>query len=109
MCAELPGWVQSCVFFLGTAGFAVPCIVLLSLTGYYYYAVAEANKQLVIMLKGQLVLEGHDKQFLLLRLDQMIKRANEDDERMRRITGTDYSDVSAGVSNDITLRLGGSN
>lgn len=96
------------MLFLGTSGFAVPAMALLTLSVYYYYAVAAANKQLVLMLKGQLVLEGHDKQFLLNRLDQMIKRVSEEEDRMRQITGTDYSDISAGMSNDLTLRMGGS-
>ncbi|KAF2354972.1 TMC protein [Trinorchestia longiramus] len=103
--SELPEWIQSVVFFLGTAGFAVPTIVLLSLAGYYYYAVAAANQQLVLMLKGQLVLEGHDKQFLLNRLDMLIKRVNEEERRRSR---RDYSDVSAGGSNDLTLQIGAS-
>ncbi|XP_018014670.1 transmembrane channel-like protein 7, partial [Hyalella azteca] len=105
--SALPEWIQSVVFFLGTAGFAVPTIVLLSLAGYYYYAVASANQHLVLMLKGQLVLEGHDKQFLLNRLDLLIKRVNEDDDRRRRHHRRN-SDVSPGASNDITLQIGAS-
>ena len=72
--ASLPSWGQSFVFFLGTSGFGVPAVVLISLAAYYYYAVAAANKELVLLLKGQLVLDGHDKQFLITRLDSLLKK-----------------------------------
>ena len=67
---------------MGTAGFAVPAIIILILLAYYYYAVAAANKHMVALLKNQLVLEGHDKQFLLNRLDHIIKK-NAQDEQSR--------------------------
>lgn len=67
------------LLFLGTAGFAVPAIIILILAGYYYYAVAAANKHMVALLKNQLVLEGHDKQFLLSRLNHMIKMSTEEE------------------------------
>ncbi|CAG9816289.1 unnamed protein product [Phaedon cochleariae] len=72
-----PEWLQSVIFFLSTAGFAVPCIIVLLLFLYYYTAVNSANKHLVEVLKNQLVLEGHDKQFLLDRLSLFIKQDNQ--------------------------------
>lgn len=90
------------MLFLGTAGFAVPAIIILILAGYYYYAVAAANKHMVALLKNQLVLEGHDKQFLLSRLNHMIKMSTEDEgspsDRSSRPT-----EDETGLSNDQTL------
>lgn len=74
---ELPLWIQSILSFLGTAGFGVPAFLILSLMLYYYYAVSMANKNMVTVLKNQLVLEGHDKQFLLNRLSAFIKQQQE--------------------------------
>ncbi|KAL6437004.1 hypothetical protein ACFW04_004966 [Cataglyphis niger] len=69
-----PNWLQSTLFFLGTAGFGIPAFIILALLLYYYYAVSIANKHMVTVLKNQLVLEGHDKQFLLNRLSAFIKQ-----------------------------------
>lgn len=75
--SQFPNWLQSFFSFLGTAGFGVPAFVVLSLLVYYYFAVATANKHMVTVLKNQLVLEGHDKQFLLNRLSAFIKQQQE--------------------------------
>lgn len=103
--SEWPNWVQALLFFMGTAGFAVPAIILLMLAWYYYYAVAAANKHMVTLLKNQLVLEGHDKQFLLTRLDHMIRR--QADDGTNRGSGGNGSGSShedpTGHSNDQTL------
>lgn len=72
--SQFPNWLQSFLFFLGTAGFGIPAFVILALLLYYYYAVSIANKHMVTVLKNQLVLEGHDKQFLLNRLSAFIKQ-----------------------------------
>ncbi|XP_012221585.2 transmembrane channel-like protein 7 [Linepithema humile] len=72
--SQFPDWIQSALFFLGTAGFGIPAFVILALLLYYYYAVSIANKHMVTVLKNQLVLEGHDKQFLLNRLSAFIKQ-----------------------------------
>jgi hypothetical protein len=75
--SQLPIWLRSILSFLGTAGFGVPAFLILILLLYYYYAVSMANKNMVIVLKNQLVLEGHDKQFLLNRLSAFIKQQQE--------------------------------
>lgn len=80
-----PKWFQDFISFLSTAGFAVPVIILLSLSLYYFTAVNSANRHMVKVLKNQLVLEGHDKQFLLERLSMFIKQQQENQKRMRRI------------------------
>ncbi|XP_071642046.1 transmembrane channel-like protein 7 [Temnothorax longispinosus] len=72
--SELPNWLQSILSFLGTAAFGIPAFVVLSLLLYYYYVMWLANKHMVTVLKNQLVLEGHDKQFLLNRLSAFIKQ-----------------------------------
>ncbi|XP_070162625.1 transmembrane channel-like protein 7 [Polyergus mexicanus] len=72
--SHFPDWLQSTLSFLSTAGFGIPAFVILALLLYYYYAVSIANKHMVTVLKNQLVLEGHDKQFLLNRLSAFIKQ-----------------------------------
>lgn len=79
---ELPDFCQNIIFFFGTAPFAVPCFVVLILFLYYYYAVSAANKHMVEMLKNQLVLEGHDKQFLLNRLSSFLKQQQDYQKKM---------------------------
>lgn len=78
-----PGWIQNVLFFISTAGFAVPALIILTLLLYYYWAVNSANRHMVIVLKNQLVLEGHDKQFLLDRLSMFIKQQQESQKRLR--------------------------
>lgn len=74
---QLPIWIRSILSFAGTAGFGVPAFLVLILLLYYYYAVSMANKNMVTVLKNQLILEGHDKQFLLNRLSAFIKQQQE--------------------------------
>lgn len=82
---NFPGWIKLIVDFCTTAAFAVPVFVILVLCLYYYYAVAAANKHMVFVLKKQLVLEGHDKQFLLNRLSAFIKQQQERHKAVRSI------------------------
>ncbi|XP_042227010.1 transmembrane channel-like protein 7 isoform X2 [Homarus americanus] len=98
--SESPNWLQAVLFFIGTAGFAVPAIIILILAWYYYYAVAAANKHMVGLLKNQLILEGHDKQFLLARLNHMIKKTSEEEETAR---SSSNAEDETGHSNDQTL------
>ncbi|KAL9702659.1 hypothetical protein quinque_006177 [Culex quinquefasciatus] len=81
---KTPAFFQTVIFFFGTASFAVPCFVILTFFIYYYYAVSAANRHMVSVLKHQLVLEGHDKQFLLSRLSLFIKQQQEYQKRMMR-------------------------
>lgn len=69
-----PDFLQRVIFFFGTAAFGIPAFIVLALLLYYYYAVSAANKHMITVLKNQLVLEGHDKQFLLNRLSAFIKQ-----------------------------------
>lgn len=79
-----PNWLKSIISFLTTAGFAIPVLIILCLLLYYYTAINSANRHMVKVLKNQLVLEGHDKQFLLDRLSMFIKQQQENQKRLRR-------------------------
>ncbi|XP_058458978.1 transmembrane channel-like protein 7 [Malaya genurostris] len=81
---KMPLFFQNVIFYFGTASFAVPCFVILTFIIYYFYAVSAANRHMVSVLKHQLVLEGHDKQFLLSRLSLFIKQQQEYQKRMMR-------------------------
>lgn len=80
----LPNSVKSVFFYFATAGFAVPAFIILTLSLYYFFAVSQANKHMVAVLKNQLVLEGHDKQFLLNRLSAFIKQQQELNRKQAR-------------------------
>lgn len=71
---DSPLWLRRAVLSCIQSSFVVPLFVILSLANYYYYSVCQANKQMVVVLKRQLILEGHDKQFLLNRLSAFIKQ-----------------------------------
>lgn len=96
---KTPRIIQNLVFFLGTAGFAIPCFVVLLLCLYYYVTVAGANKHMVEVLKNQLILEGHDKQFLLNRLSAFMRQHHEFQKRMRQLD----MERNRGIDLDATL------
>ncbi|XP_037073629.1 transmembrane channel-like protein 7 [Pollicipes pollicipes] len=84
----LPGWLRTFIHFFGSAGFAVPLVVALLLAMYYYSAIAAANKHMIEVLKEQLVLEGHDKQFLLSKLNELTSLTRHRlTERRRNVIG----------------------
>lgn len=80
---DFPDFMKQLVFKIGTAWFAVPVFIFLVLCIYYYSAVTDANRHMVDVLKNQLVLEGHDKQFLLNRLVEFSKQQQEYQRRIR--------------------------
>lgn len=84
-----PHFVREVIFLLGTSTFAVPAFALLLFFLYYYWAVATANRHMVAVLKNQLVLEGHDKQFLLNRLSAFIRQHQKRCERRNRASFAD--------------------
>ncbi|XP_049781424.1 transmembrane channel-like protein 7 isoform X1 [Schistocerca cancellata] len=96
---QFPSWIRSVLFFFSTAGFAVPAFIVLALCLYYFHAVSCANKQMVMVLKNQLVLEGHDKQFLLNRLSAIIKQQQQQQqEHHKAMRQAEMSNVE-GISN----------
>ncbi|XP_030749095.1 transmembrane channel-like protein 7 [Sitophilus oryzae] len=78
---DAPNWLQTTSSFITTAAFAIPVFIILILLLYYFTAVNSANRHMVRVLKNQLVLEGHDKKFLIDRLYMFIKQEN--DKRAR--------------------------
>lgn len=74
---QAPIIFQNSVFFVSSSGFAIPCFIIILFFLYYYGAVSAANRHMVSVLKNQLVLEGHDKQFLLDRLSLFIKQESQ--------------------------------
>lgn len=81
---KMPYLIREAVFFLGTSTFAIPAFAFILFLLYYYWAVAAANRQMVGVLKNQLVLEGHDKQFLLNRLSAFIRQHQKKCDRKKR-------------------------
>lgn len=84
----LPKGLKKVAFYFSTAAFAVPAFFILTLFLYYFYALSEANKHMVLVLKNQLVLEGHDKQFLLDRLSAYIKQQEQNKKQPHSLTTT---------------------
>lgn len=71
---KVPDWLSKTARFGISWPIVVLLLIILMLTNYYYYSVYIVNKQMVLILKRQLILEGHDKQFLLNRLSAFIKQ-----------------------------------
>ncbi|XP_075987961.1 transmembrane channel-like protein 7 [Anticarsia gemmatalis] len=89
-----PTFIREIIFLIGTSNFAVPAFAILLFFLYYYWAVAAANRHMVTVLKNQLVLEGHDKQFLLNRLSAFIRQHQKRCERRNRASfADDDSDI----------------
>ncbi|XP_072167923.1 transmembrane channel-like protein 7 [Diadema setosum] len=57
--------------FIGSAAFVVPLIIILLLALYYFQAISSAHRDMVLLLKEQLIMEGRDKHFLLARLNEL--------------------------------------
>lgn len=81
---NFPSVIREVIFLLSTATFAVPAFAVTLFFLYYYWAVATANRHMVAVLKNQLVLEGHDKQFLLNRLSAFIRQHQKRCDRRNR-------------------------
>lgn len=73
----VPEKLKDVIIFFSTISFTIPAFVALLLVVGYYNIVYSINKHMVLVLKKQLVLEGHDKQFLLDRLSSFIKQQQE--------------------------------
>ncbi|XP_053620909.1 transmembrane channel-like protein 7 isoform X2 [Plodia interpunctella] len=84
-----PYVIREISFQLGTSTFAIPAFAVLLFLLYYYWAVATANRHMVGVLKNQLVLEGHDKQFLLNRLSAFIRQHQKRCDRRNRASFAD--------------------
>lgn len=93
---SFPPVVRELFFLLGTATFGVPAFAICLLLLYYYWAVATANRHMVAVLRNQLVLEGHDKQFLLNRLSAFIRQHQKRCERRNRASFADDDSIRQG-------------
>jgi hypothetical protein len=69
-----PLWAVAGYEILTSVNFTAPLVVTLLCVIYYYHTVTGSNKKMIAVLRKQLVLEGHDKQFLLNRLSAFIKQ-----------------------------------
>ncbi|VVC95692.1 unnamed protein product [Leptidea sinapis] len=90
---SFPKFIREVIFLLGTSTFAVPAFAVLLFLLYYYCAVAAANRHMVTVLKNQLVLEGHDKQFLLNRLSAFIRQHQKRCDRRNRASFADDDSI----------------
>lgn len=95
--SDTPQAVQTLVNFLITPAFTIPLFLALILLLYYYTAVNSANRHMVTVLKNQLVLEGHDKKFLIDRLLMFIKQENDKRARLanRMMDGDTITNASS--------------
>ncbi|KAF8767882.1 Transmembrane channel-like protein 7 like protein [Argiope bruennichi] len=59
--------------FFFSALFLIPAIILMCIAIYYYWTIVVAHRKMVKVLKAQIAIEGHDKQFLLNRLTEVAK------------------------------------
>lgn len=64
---KTPEAVQNMFWFFGSAPFALILMLILLVIIYYYRALDAAYKNMIKVLRDQLVMEGKDKQFLLKR------------------------------------------
>ncbi|XP_069122851.1 transmembrane channel-like protein 7 isoform X2 [Argopecten irradians] len=67
---QWPPVAREIFYFLGTAGFLVPVIIVMCLLMYYYWLLGSGYKRTEKLLQHQLVLEGRDKNYLLGRVKE---------------------------------------
>ncbi|RUS82725.1 hypothetical protein EGW08_009505, partial [Elysia chlorotica] len=68
---SVPG---SIIKYFGTVAFFLPAFLILLLAIYYYSALSAGYRKMEKLLKLELKSEAHDKQFLLARVDEIIKK-----------------------------------
>ncbi|XP_050394548.2 transmembrane channel-like protein 7 isoform X1 [Patella vulgata] len=72
--ATWPPIAETIFSFMGTVGFFIPAMILLCLVMYGYWAAAQGYQKKQELLKDQLKLEGKDRQYLLARVNDVIKK-----------------------------------
>ena len=78
-----PAWLHEMVYFLSTAAFFLPALILLLSLLHYYRSMAHAHRHVIGMLKDHLLFEGHYKKDLLGQLNQIQQGINyEEDDIM---------------------------
>ncbi|XP_059152842.1 transmembrane channel-like protein 7 [Physella acuta] len=74
---EVNSWpdIPKAIFqFFGTASFFIPAFLITLLACYYYWSISSGYMKMEELLRNQVKLEAHDKQFLLARVDDAIKK-----------------------------------
>lgn len=69
-----PPWTVTGYEVLTSANLVLPLVFVLLCVVYYFHTATGSNRKMIAVLRKQLVLEGHDKQFLLNRLSAFIKQ-----------------------------------
>ncbi|XP_005112282.2 transmembrane channel-like protein 7 [Aplysia californica] len=69
-----PSTPRNIVKYFGTVAFFLPAFLVLLLSIYYYWATSQGYKKMEKLLKLQLKSEAYDKQYLLARVDEVIKK-----------------------------------
>ncbi|GAB6031043.1 hypothetical protein CHUAL_007857 [Chamberlinius hualienensis] len=75
--------------YFTTAGFAIPAVIILSLIIYFYTTVASAHKREKELMQDQLLVEGHDKQYLLKKLHQTMAELSKEEVSRNSIRSND--------------------
>lgn len=86
----IPPWMVTGYEILTSGNFVYPLVFILLCVVYYYHTAMGSNKKMIAVLRKQLVLEGHDKQFLLNRLSAFIKQQ---DKRRKAVENNGEIDV----------------
>lgn len=86
----IPSWAITGYEIVTSINLMAPLIFILLCVIYYYHTVMVSNKKMIVVLRKQLVLEGHDKQFLLNRLSAFIKQQ---DKRRKAVENNGEIDV----------------
>ncbi|KAI0215262.1 Transmembrane channel-like protein 7 [Lamellibrachia satsuma] len=66
-------WVHTVAELANSAAFLVPLLIFLTAMSYYLYYTTRTLRTIIQMLRDQLIVEGHDKVFLMRRLQQHYK------------------------------------
>ncbi|NWV95876.1 TMC7 protein, partial [Machaerirhynchus nigripectus] len=67
---EFPTVLQQILFGMASEAFAVPFFMIICIIMFYFIALARAHKRVVEQLREQLVLESHDKMFLIRKITE---------------------------------------
>uniref|UniRef100_A0A0B7A772 TMC domain-containing protein n=1 Tax=Arion vulgaris TaxID=1028688 RepID=A0A0B7A772_9EUPU len=74
---EINSWSdepRNVIEVFGTVAFFLPVFLILVVAMYYHWAIAVGYKKMEVLLKQQLKSEAYDKQYLLARVDEIIKK-----------------------------------
>ncbi|XP_033120357.1 transmembrane channel-like protein 7 [Anneissia japonica] len=85
---DWPPVVQDIInYSVSSSLFVLVIAIALSLAMYYYYVAGSAQKEIINQLKEQLVMEGKDKHFLLLQMQELEPSVKKDLRQKRMESG----------------------